>query len=97
MGRSQPGYLALVTTPDDRRHVIDHAGDVLLWRQVADDLEARIKAGELPPGSKLRGELDLAEDYGVSRVTVRRAALELRKQGLLRVVTGKGTFVPRQV
>lgn len=72
---------------------IDHAAPVHLWQQVADDLRADIQSGELPSHARLPAETDLAEIYGVARVTVRRAVLELRKERLLIVVTGRGTFV----
>ncbi|MEV0082303.1 GntR family transcriptional regulator [Saccharopolyspora sp. NPDC050642] len=64
-----------------------------MWQQVADDLVADIESGELAPGSKLPTELELAELYGVARVTVRRAVAELKERGVLAVVHGRGTFV----
>jgi DNA-binding GntR family transcriptional regulator len=75
---------------------IEHAADVLLWRQVADDLQAMIEAGELPPGSRLPSDPELAEIYGVARSTTRRAVAELRKEGRLVVIHGRGTFVARK-
>lgn len=75
---------------------IEHADDVLLWRQVADDLKSMIESGELPPGSQLPSDPDLAEVYGVARSTTRRAVAELRKEGVLAVIRGRGTFVPRK-
>lgn len=35
----------------------------------------------------------MAEEYGVARLTARRAVRELRERGLVRTVQGKGTFV----
>ncbi|MFI0470986.1 GntR family transcriptional regulator [Saccharopolyspora sp. 5N102] len=78
---------------EDRSSRIDHDGPALLWQQVADDLVADIESGELTPGSKLPTELELAELYGVARVTVRRAVAELSERGVLAVVHGRGTFV----
>ncbi|MFJ5939138.1 winged helix-turn-helix domain-containing protein [Streptomyces sp. NPDC093071] len=54
---------------------------------------ARIAAGELTPGARLPAERDLAEEYGVAYLTVRRAARVLRERGLILTVHGKGTFV----
>ncbi|GAB3443215.1 GntR family transcriptional regulator [Actinophytocola sediminis] len=80
-----------------RADLIEHGSAVPLWRQVADDIAARIESGELPPGARLPAELELAEIYGVARGTVRRAALELRKDsGVLVVSRGLGTFVARE-
>lgn len=72
---------------------IDHGGAATLWRQVADDLTAMIDAGELPKGSRVPAEPELAELYGVARVTIRRAVAELRGEKRLTVVHGRGTFV----
>lgn len=81
---------------DDRSSRIDpDALDKHLWQQVADDLRSMIKSGELPPGAKLPNERELAELYGVSRPTTTHAVSQLRREGLLVVVTGKGTFVRR--
>jgi GntR family transcriptional regulator len=75
---------------------IEHAADVLLWRQVADDLQEMIASGELQPGDALPSDPDLAEIYGVARSTTRRAVAELRKEGQLVVIHGRGTFVARK-
>jgi DNA-binding GntR family transcriptional regulator len=79
----------------DRSNRIDLSGPVLLWRQVAEDILADIQSGELPPGGKLPSETDLANSYGVSRITVRRAIKELRQDNKVRVVPGRGTYVER--
>lgn len=42
---------------------------------------------------KLSSERDLAEEYGVAYLTVRRAMRDLREQGIIVTVHGKGTFV----
>lgn len=47
---------------------------------------------ELPPGSAIPSERDLAERYGVSRLTVRSAIARLVTDGLLVTVRGKGTY-----
>jgi GntR family transcriptional regulator len=61
--------------------------------QVADDLRADIRSKRLAPGDKLPGESEMAELYGVSRDTIRRATQELAGEGLLVVLHGRGTFV----
>lgn len=81
-------------TLDDRRDRIEHQGARLVWQQVADDIEADIVSGRLAPGAKLPNEREMAEvQYGVARVTVRRAVKDLAERGLLVVVHGRGTFV----
>lgn len=80
-------------TLGNRADRIRHDGAQLLWRQVADDLTKDIESGELALGWKLPTELELAEIYGVSRITIRRAVGELAANGKLNVVHGRGTFV----
>ncbi len=65
----------------------------LAYMRVADDIAARINSGELSSGTRLRGERDLAEHYGVAYGTIRRAMVVLRDRGLIVTVHGRGTFV----
>jgi len=48
---------------------------------------------ELPPGSPIPSERDLAEHFGVARMTVRQALDALVAEGLLERIQGRGTFV----
>jgi GntR family transcriptional regulator len=80
----------------DRRDRIRHDGPRLLWSQVADDLRADIRAGRLPAGARLPAYEDMAVTYGVATLTVRRAIRELRAEGLVVVVVGRGTYVREQ-
>jgi GntR family transcriptional regulator len=59
------------------------AGPRSLYRKVADDLRAAIAAGTYPPGTRLPSESDLAEQYSVSRGTVRQAFAALRADGVI--------------
>lgn len=61
--------------------------------QVADDLRARIAAGDWEVGATLPSEPELAGQYGVSRGTVNRSVVELRREGLVEVRRGVGTVV----
>lgn len=63
--------------------------------QVSDQLRALIIGGELPAGSKLPTEQAMAEEFGVSRATVREALTSLSTEGMLRTVKGVngGSFV----
>lgn len=51
--------------------------------QVADQIRAAIFAGSLPSGERLPPERELAQQFGVSRATVREALRHLQAQGLL--------------
>lgn len=59
-------------------------------------LKDAIVSGRLHPGCKLPGEIKLAEQYGVSRVTVRRAMEGLREAGMVERRPGLGTVVLEQ-
>jgi DNA-binding FadR family transcriptional regulator len=61
--------------------------------RVADRLLARIASGEWAPGQRLPGERQLAEQMGVSRVSVRAALQTLKTQGFIDAVQGGGTRV----
>lgn len=56
-------------------------------------LRDRIVSGEARPRSRLPSEPMLAEQYGISRVTVRRALDQLASEGLIERRAGSGTFV----
>jgi len=63
------------------------------YADLADLLRARIAAHDVGPGGALAGEVELAREYGTSRVTVRRALDRLRQEGLVVSRRGAGWFV----
>ena len=67
--------------------------DCKISTQVTERLLARIAAGEWTVGQRLPGERQLAEQMGVSRVSVRAALQTLKTQGFLDAVQGGGTRV----
>ncbi len=52
---------------------------------------------ELTAGEKLPNEVELSQQLGVSRATLREAIRALTTQGVLEVRRGRGTFVSQQV
>ncbi|HEY58214.1 MAG TPA: GntR family transcriptional regulator [Anaerolineae bacterium] len=66
-------------------------------RSLAERLEAilreHILAGTYAPGSRLPSESELAEEFGVSRATVRTVLARLAAQGLILRRHGEGTYV----
>jgi GntR family transcriptional regulator len=72
---------------------LDHSSPVPLYHQAAQALERAIEDGRLPRGSKLVGELDLAEQLGISRPTIRAALKQLVDKGLLIRRRGIGTVI----
>ncbi|MFD8082781.1 GntR family transcriptional regulator [Kitasatospora sp. NPDC059722] len=63
------------------------------YLQIADDLAAQIKSGELAPGAALPSEAELMRRYGVASGTVRKAVAELRTTQLIETHHGRGSFV----
>lgn len=64
-----------------------------LFQDVAERIAAMIEGGAYPPGSRLPGEREIAEQLGVSRVTVREAEIALQARGLVTIKTGSGVYV----
>jgi GntR family transcriptional regulator len=77
----------------DRSSRINHGSAKPVSVQVAADIEADIDAGKLARDTRLPSEAELSAQYGVARVTVRRALEELRERGKVVTVHGRGTFV----
>ncbi len=67
--------------------------DKRLYHSVADKIEQLIDDGAFPPGSRLPAERELAEQFGVSRVTVREAEIALQALGRINIKTGSGVYV----
>lgn len=63
------------------------------YLSVADQITQLINDGVYPPGSRLPGERELAEQLEVSRVTIREAEIALQAQGFLAIKTGSGVYV----
>jgi GntR family transcriptional regulator len=64
-----------------------------LYRQVKQDLVKRVLSGEWRPGHILPSEFKLADEYGLSQGTVRKAIEAMAQEGLVTRQAGKGTFV----
>ncbi len=67
--------------------------DKALYIAIADAIEKDIKDGKLRSGEKLPTHRDLAQIVGVNVTTATRAYKEAEKRGLIKSVTGSGTFV----
>lgn len=64
-----------------------------LYRQIKSLITQSLIAGEWAPGAAIPSEFDLADRYGVSQGTVRKAVDELAAENILVRRQGKGTFV----
>lgn len=64
-----------------------------LYHKIKNHILGRIESGEFGIGDMLPPESELSTYYGVSRITVKRALLELANEGIIVRRQGKGTFV----
>ena len=88
MADSSGGFFA------DDRVVLPSGGP--LYLQLKRWIEDAIGRGDIVPGDALPSERDLATRVDVSRVTVRKAVLQLVNDGVLVQRHGSGTFVAPQ-
>ncbi|RFU82903.1 GntR family transcriptional regulator [Streptomyces triticagri] len=63
------------------------------YRQVADDLRRKIRAGEYQPGARVPSSRDLEKAYDIANMTARSALRVLVDEGLIRTAVGRGNFV----
>ncbi len=64
-----------------------------LHEEIVEQLKDRIVRGDLPPGSRLQTERELADQLEVNRTTVREALHKLESMGLVEIKHGNGIFV----
>ncbi|MCP3729928.1 FadR family transcriptional regulator [Sphingomonas sp. MG17] len=68
-------------------------GSQKLYQRIADTIAARIDAGQYALGSRLPAERDLADEFSVSRPTIREAMIALDIRGLVGARKGSGIYV----
>jgi GntR family transcriptional repressor for pyruvate dehydrogenase complex len=66
-----------------------------LYRRIADALAEDINAGKYKLGDRLPTERELADQFGVSRPTLREALIALEMQGMIEARHGLGIYVTR--
>lgn len=66
-----------------------------VYLQIRESIYNKIVSGEYKSGEKLPSEDKLAEQYGVSRMTVNKAIMELVNREYLTRVQGSGTYVSK--
>lgn len=94
MVAAKPGLLENSGVEDDRpRMRLDPEARVPLYHQIFVILRNRIYGGGLMPGDIVPGEQELCSEFGVSRITAKRALNELADAGLVVRERGRGTRV----
>lgn len=72
---------------------IDKTSPVPYYFQLSEILLKEIKASALQPGDRVPGDHELGQRYDVSRSVVRQALGKLERDGVIRRIKGRGTFV----
>jgi GntR family phosphonate transport system transcriptional regulator len=72
---------------------LERRSGIALWRQIADAIRAGIGSGLGDEEGRLPPEVQLAEEFGVNRHTVRAAISALVNEGVLQAHQGRGTFI----
>ena len=72
---------------------IDRTLPTPAYLQLHEELQRAIEDGSLRAGQALPSERELAQELGVSRVTIRRAFEELERLGLVEKRHGSGTYI----
>lgn len=76
-----------------QRTVSRKVKDKPLYQTIADKLAKQLNDGKYPAGSRLPAERELADQFGVSRVTIREAEIALQALGRITIKTGSGVYV----
>ena len=76
--------------------LIDRSSPIPAYQQIANDISKRIAQREWKINDKLPSEQELAQNYGVSRVTIRQAMAQLERDGLIEKVSGKRSICKKQ-
>ncbi len=71
----------------------DKATPLPVYRRIANQIAEEIRAGIRPPNSRLPSERELAEQFGISRMTARAAINLLSQRGLVSRRNRSGVFV----
>jgi len=74
----------LYISPSDRRP---------MYLQIMEQIKQRVAVGEWRPGHEIPSIRQLAVDLTVSVITVKRAYLELEREGVILTQHGKGSIV----
>jgi GntR family transcriptional repressor for pyruvate dehydrogenase complex len=64
-----------------------------IYSQIIDQITALIERGDFLPGTQLPPERTLTQQLGVSRASLREALTAMQMMGMVKTVSGQGTFI----
>ncbi|MGL5152972.1 MAG: GntR family transcriptional regulator [Clostridium sp.] len=73
--------------------LLDYSRDIPMYEQIEEGIKNAILTGELKENDKLPSVRNLSAELKVSTITIKRAYLDLEKEGITYSVNGVGTFV----
>lgn len=76
---------------------LDRGSELSLYQQIADQIVQQIRTQQLPVGGRLPTIRKMAQQLGVTRVTVQNAYDELQASGWIEATVGRGTFVSQRL
>jgi GntR family transcriptional regulator, transcriptional repressor for pyruvate dehydrogenase complex len=82
-----------VTVASDEPFQLREVDRTKIYNSIVGQIHEGIRSGAFPSGSSLPPERTLAQEFGVSRSSVREAVRVLEHAGVLEVRTGSGTYV----
>ncbi len=77
--------------------VLSQSDSRAMYLQIMEQIEQRVAVGDWPPGTKLPSIRALAISLKVSIITVKRAYLELEREGLIVTRQGRGCWVSEDI
>lgn len=72
---------------------IDPDGATAPYQQLAAILRDRISSGQIPAGRRIPSQMELEQEFGLSRNTIKKALDLLKEEGLVATSPGRGLFV----
>ena len=83
----------LARQPAGARTILQSEHPEPLWLRAAEKIRGQVSEGALRPGARLPPERDLCRRLEISRVTLRRALMQLVEDGVLKPSHGRGWYV----
>jgi GntR family transcriptional regulator len=68
-----------------------------IYHQVVHQIKSAVASGALGPGDRLPSQRDLARELVVNHLTVKKAYETLERQGIIRILRGRGTYVTEDI